>query len=124
MRIFVACPYSPLPLSNYKTTFKAVELSMERRHAYPVKFHFSDEVITSDNILNKIEAAIKDSQACFFDITGLNTNVCIEFGLARGMGKDCRLLYKTAAGLFGPKPALSEAQLPADLRGQDRLSYS
>ena len=124
MKIFVACPYSPLPLSNYKEIFDGVELSMERRHGFPVKFRFSNEIVSNDNILNKIEADIKECQACFFDITGFNINVCIEFGLARGMGKGCRLLYKTSTGFFGPKPNVSEAMLPADLRGQDRLNYT
>ena len=124
MRIFVACPYSPLPLPNYVEIFRAVELSMERRNAYPVKFRFSNEVVANDHLLDKITADIRECQSCFFDITGLNANVCIEFGLARGMEKDWRLLCKLPTGLFGSRSELSDAMLPADLRGQDRLHYT
>jgi hypothetical protein len=123
MRIFVACPYSPPPFPTYKEIYRAVERSMEMRHGYPVKFHFSDEVVSSDNLLDKIEADIKASDSCFFDLTDFNNNVCIEFGIARGMQKKLRLLHKHAPGFFS-RANSHEVLLPTDLRGHDRLSYS
>ena len=97
LKIFVACPYNPEPLPGYREVFR----SLERERSY-VKFIFSDERIASDMILKKITDDIDQAQLCLCDLTGWNPNVCLEFGVAIGMGKAVHILYREPAkkGMF------------------------
>jgi hypothetical protein len=80
LNVFVACPYTPVPLVGYREVFRRIEAT----HPY-VKFLFADEKISSDVILDKIVEHTRDSSLCLCHITGWNPNVTMEQGLALGM---------------------------------------
>src|SRR5438876_10371368 len=92
-----------------------------------IQFVFADERIASDMILNKIRTSIDSCQFCLCDVTGWNPNVCLEFGLAIGMGKPVHILYRfDRVGLLGRmmRRGGELPDLPIDMRGYDRIDYT
>jgi hypothetical protein len=93
-----------------------------------VRFVFADERIAADMILTKIRESIAECQFALCDVTGWNPNVCLEFGLAIGMGKPVHILYRTGRpGLLGRIVGRSQVtpdDLPIDMRGYDRIDYA
>jgi hypothetical protein len=83
--------------------------------AFDVIFEFADEKITNKQILEKITSMIAGSRFSLFDITGWNTNVALELGIAIGMNKDYYLLFNPTheSNPYG--------DVPADLGGLDRI---
>jgi hypothetical protein len=121
LKIFVAFPYDPEPLEGYRQIYRNIEKTNDLVH-----FVFADERIASDMVLNKIRDYIAECQFSLCDVTGWNPNVCLEFGLAIGMGKPVHILYRTARpGLLGRMVGRSPAtpDLPIDMRGYDRIDY-
>jgi hypothetical protein len=108
--IFVAYPYSLYPEADYRKVFKNVA------EAFRVTFLFADEKITDLHILKKIENYIRESEFGIYDISGWNANVTLELGLAFGLGERAFIA-------FDPKKT-PIAEVPADLRGIDRIEYS
>jgi|KBSSwiStaDraftv2_1062776.scaffolds.fasta_scaffold73557_1 hypothetical protein len=121
LQVFVAFPYDPEPLEGYRALYREIEQTNSL-----VRFVFADERIASDMILNKIRDSIGECQFSLCDVTGWNPNVCLEFGLAIGMGRPVHILYRTARpGLLGRMVGRSPAtpDLPIDMRGYDRIDY-
>lgn len=121
MNVFVACPYSPAPIADYRGAFKSVEDELQY-----VDFKFADEKINSDVILERIVEHIRQAQVCLCDITGWNPNVTLELGLALGMSKvgppkKVQLMFHERRRLFGSRT--TGFDLPVDIRGHARINY-
>jgi hypothetical protein len=119
LNVFVAFPYRPEPLEGYRDIFRSVE-----KHFSYVNFIFADEHINSDVVLQNISNKISDSNICMCDITGWNANVCLELGLAMGLGRRVQLLFKRGRKGFFFRSNLSELELPVDIRGHGRIEYT
>lgn len=108
-QVFVAYPYKLYPSADYRPVFKNLEKPFE------VTFVFADDKISNLHILEKITTYIKESQFGIYDISGWNPNVTLELGIALGLAE---VAYLT----FDPSKTLA-ADVPADLRGLDRIQY-
>lgn len=107
-QVFVAYPYKLG--DEYRVPFRQLEV------LFDVKFVFADETITSRQILEKIRSAIDSSVFGIYDITGWNSNVTLELGVALGAGTRVYIAINPSS-----VPGLDA---PSDLRGIDRLQYS
>lgn len=109
-QVFVAYAYALYPKADYRKVFSSIKRS------FGVNFVFADEKITNLHVLTKIENFVKESQFGIYDISGWNANVTLELGLAFG-------LHEKAYIAFDPSKTPTE-EVPADLRGIDRIQYS
>jgi len=109
-QIFVAYPYKLYPKADYRKVFRELE------KAFDVKFVYADEKITTLHILQKIANYIRSSRFGIYDISGWNANVTLELGLAFGLNE------KAFIAIDPSKTDINE--VPADLRGIDRVQYS
>lgn len=107
-KVFVAYPYA-LPKDDYRRPFSEVGA------AFNVQFTFADEKISDLHILDKIKDHILDSAFGIYDISGWNSNVALELGLALGIPRRAFIAFDPS------KTPLKE--VPSDLRGMDRLQY-
>ena len=105
--IFVAYPYS-ISSDDYRRPF--VDLG----DAFNVEFVIADERITNKQLLDKVEAMIREARLSLFDITGWNPNVALELGIAVGSNRPYYLLFN---------PTGEHGDVPADLGGIDRIQY-
>lgn len=108
-QIFVAYPYKLYPKADYRKVFRELE------KAFDVKFVYADEKITTLHILQKIANYIRSSRFGIYDISGWNANVTLELGLAFGLNE------KAFIAIDPSKTDINE--VPADLRGIDRVQY-
>jgi len=108
-QVFVAYSYRLYDKRDYRKPFAEVG------KAFGVEFVFADERISSLHILQKIANQIKESEFGIYDITGWNPNVTLELGLALGMSE------KVFVALNPKETEMDD--LPADLKGMDRLQY-
>lgn len=109
-QVFVAYSYSLYPKADYRRVYQ--ELSK----AFQVQFVFADEKITNLHILQKIADYIRTSRFGIYDISGWNANVTLELGLAFGLNERAYIAIDPS------KTPIQE--VPADLRGIDRIQYS
>lgn len=109
-QVFVAYPYTIYDKTDYRRPFK------ELAKAFNVEFVFADERITTLHILQKIADYIRSSRCGIYDISAWNANVTLELGLAYGMNEKAYIIAN-------PKQH-SAGEVPADLRGLDRLHYT
>ncbi|MCC6406970.1 MAG: hypothetical protein IT453_07380 [Planctomycetes bacterium] len=107
--MFVAYPYTVFDQTDYRRPFK------ELAKAFNVQFVFADEKITTLHILQKIADHIRSSRFGIYDISGWNANVTLELGLAYGMNEKAYIISNLT------KHSVND--VPADLRGLDRLQY-
>jgi hypothetical protein len=109
-QVFVAYSYKLYPKDDYRRVFTEI------KKAFDVEFIFADEKITNIYILQKIADAIRISRFGIYDISGWNANVTLELGLAYGLNQ---------RAFIAIDPSKTEIQeVPADLRGIDRIQYS
>ena len=109
-QVFIAYPYEFDRTENYRSVFKALAEECK------IEFAFADEQITSVHILEKIRSMIESSQFGIYDISGWNSNVTLELGLALGLGEKAYIAINPTY-----KPDVLDT--PADLRGIDRIEY-
>ncbi len=109
-QVFVAYPYKLYPPDDYRKIFVDLEA------AFKVKFVFADAKVTDLHILQKIADFILESRFGVYDISGWNPNVTLELGLAYGLRERAYIAIDPA------KTPMEE--VPADLRGIDRIQYS
>jgi len=107
--VFVAYSYRDQKKDDYRSVFERVGKALD------VTFVFADEKITNIHIVDKIARMIREAQFSIFDISGWNPNVTLELGLAWGFREKAYIV-------FDPHRTTSE-DVPADLRGIDRLQY-
>jgi len=108
-QVFVAYSYKLYPKADYRRVFQ------DLAKAFQIDFVFADEKITNLHILQKIMGYIRESRFGIYDISGWNPNVTLELGLAFG-------LTETAYIAIDPGKT-NVAEVPADLRGLDRIQY-
>ncbi len=104
--VFVACPYQPA--KTYRNLVKALD-------RLPIEFHYADSAVETKYLLNRVRDYIAGTDFSFFDITGWNANVTLEFGLAEGLRKEYYILFKPGRG--------AKKEPPADLKGLQRFQY-
>lgn len=109
-QIFVAYPYTLYPATDYRKVYNGLA------KAFGVKFVFADEKITTLHILEKIGGYIRTSRFGIYDISGWNPNVSLELGLAYGLRAEAYIAFDPQ------KTPVND--VPADVRGIDRLQYS
>lgn len=108
--VFVAYPWSAYPdRSAYKAAYTAIEDELM------VKFVFAESRLSERHVLEKIEAMIKGTALGIYDLTKWNPNVSLEYGYARGLGKDAFIAFNPSIG--------ESTDVPADIRGYDRIQY-
>lgn len=109
--IFVAYPWQVYRnRDRYKRAYTA--LSGE----FDVRFVFAEDRLSARHVLEKIARLIQEADFGIYDITSWNPNVTLEYGLATG-------LRKPAFITFNPEKTDLD-DVPADVRGFDRLQYS
>jgi hypothetical protein len=108
-QVFVAYPYTLFDKTDYRRPFR------ELAKAFSVQFVFADERITTLHVLQKIADYIRSSRFGIYDISGWNANVTLELGLAYGMNEKAYIISNPTKHAAG--------EVPADLRGLDRLQY-
>ena len=108
-QIFVAYSYRLYSTPDYRKVYERVG------KAFDISFVFADERITDLHLLQKIANMILESKFSIFDISGWNPNVTLELGLAYGFREQAFIT-------FDPSKTSTE-DVPADLRGLDRLQY-
>ncbi|MCE1236129.1 MAG: hypothetical protein LWW93_07195 [Hyphomicrobiales bacterium] len=109
-QIFVAYPYKIYDKNDYRRPYNDVAKT------FGVEFVFADAKISDLHILQKIQNLIETSKFGIYDITGWNSNVTLELGLAMGMGERAFIAFDPS------KTEINE--VPSDLRGIDRMQYS
>lgn len=102
-RVFLACPYD----GKMKNLINELNL-------LPWTIKSANDQIKSDDLLTKIIENIKECDFAIFDITGWNANVCLELGLAKGIGKDYYILNNNAI----------RKDVPSDIKGSVRIDYN
>lgn len=107
--VFVGYSYKDQKKDDYRSVFYRVGRALD------VDFAFADEKIMNIHIVDKIARMIREAQFSIFDISGWNPNVTLELGLAWGFNEKAYIA-------FDPNKTSSE-DVPADLRGFDRLQY-
>jgi hypothetical protein len=108
--VFLGYPFKPpLPLDDYRQVTKELE------QEYPVRlWYFLDEITTAE-MMRKIWRAVLRADFAIFDVSGGNSNVAFELGLAVAMNKPCMTLLKSGE----PNPLGA-----ADLGYAERTEYS
>ncbi len=116
MNIFVAHPFNSPPLPDYRDAYNAVAVRL-RQQQIDVTFEFAEGARQTNaaHILEEIEELVAACDASICDLTGSNSNVMLECGLARGRGKPVTLLLRAP---------VDEAMVPADVRGLQQRRYS
>lgn len=90
---------------------------------------FASAVPAGGFILEHVSECIDDCKAAFFDITGLNSSVLIEFGVAYAKGLETFILLNqndhvlVAQKVLGGK-VHTPLEIPADMSGKIRTHYT
>jgi hypothetical protein len=106
--VFVAYPWAPYDRDDYKARYRRLE------EKYRAQFVFAEDRLTSDHLITKIESMMVAADFCVFDLTDLNPNVTLEYGLARGLRLESYIAFN---------PKFSQRDVPSDLKGFDSLRY-
>ena len=109
-QVFVAYPYSLYDKKTYRRTY-------ERAGAeYGVSFFFADERITNKRTLDKILREIKIADFSIFDVSGWNSNVSLELGMAYTLPNvDWYICYNSNKN--------ARHNVPSNIHGIDRIEY-
>jgi hypothetical protein len=89
---------------------------------------FADERVASGHVLQHVSECIDECEIGFYDMTGLNPNVLIEFGIGHASEKPCFLLINKelhqaeTQSFWGKRTA--PLPIPADLDGIVRHEYT
>ena len=102
-KAFLACPFD-------KRMKKLVDVLNE----LPWIIKPANDRITSDHLLVKITSELEKCDFAIFDITGWNPNVCLELGLAKGMGINYYILNNNTV----------KKDVPSDIKGIERVDYN
>lgn len=119
LSVFVACPYVPPPLEGYRDVFRHLEQEMPT-----VKFVFADEHIDSDVILQRIDELISVADLTICDITGWNSNVALELGLALGKKRKVQIIFRERKKPLFSFGSQKHDEVPVDIRGHGRINYT
>lgn len=101
--VFLACPFD----KDMKTLLKSLNL-------LPWTIRAANDKITTDHLLAKITADLHKCDFAIFDISGWNPNVCLELGLAKGLGKEYYIINNNS----------KKKDVPSDIKGIERIDYN
>lgn len=101
--VFLACPFN----KEMKTLLKELNL-------LPWTIRAANDKITTDHLLAKITADLHKCDFAIFDISGWNPNVCLELGLAKGLGKEYYIINNNS----------KKKDAPSDIKGIERIDYN
>lgn len=108
--IFIAYPWSAYPNRlDYKNVFTGLEEELA------VTFVFAESRLSDLHVLDKIEEMITRTAFGIYDLTRWNPNVTLEYGYARGLGRQAFIAFNPTVG--------DSTDVPADIRGYDRIQY-
>ncbi|MGP8066863.1 MAG: hypothetical protein ACLPU9_01270 [Thermoplasmata archaeon] len=110
-KVFVAYSYRLYTGDEYRACFSRIGTK------YGVDFIFADSRIATEQIFEKIRKMIRESIFSMFDISDWNPNVTLELGFASGIGHPWFILVNPSKSTGGVP------EVPADLRGFDRIQY-
>ncbi|MDE0101723.1 MAG: restriction endonuclease [Bryobacterales bacterium] len=104
-RVFVIMPFNDHMLDVFMLAVRWVteKLGMVAKR--------SDDIDHNGEIIQQIQAAIREYDIVVGDTSGSNPNVCYEIGFAHGLGKQCVLMCEKGNSL------------PFDLQGKNHLMY-
>lgn len=102
-RVFLACPFD-----------SRMDKLVEELSWLPWTVKPANDKITNDHLLVKIAKDLKDCDFAIFDITGWNANVCLELGLAKGIGKGYYIFNNNSI----------KKDVPSDIKGIERIDYN
>jgi hypothetical protein len=108
--VFVAYPWAAYQdRDGYKAAFTSLEVDLD------VRFIFAESQLSQHHVLDKIEDMIKATSFGIYDLTRWNPNVTLEYGYARGLGRQAFIAFNPTVG--------DSTDVPADTRGYDRVQY-
>jgi len=102
-KVFLACPFD-----------KHMKTLVEQLRRLPWTIHPANARITSDHLLTKITDDLLACDFAIFDISGWNPNVCLELGLARGLGVEYYIVNNNS----------KKKDAPSDIKGIERIDYN
>jgi Predicted nucleotide-binding protein containing TIR-like domain len=114
MKIFVAHPFSPHPIPNYRYAFAGVEKAFKQRNII-IDFVFGDQALTGQHLLDKMQSLIQNCDIGIYDLSSWNPNVALEMGMALALNKPVRVLLCSQGERIG---------VPSDVQGVERFEYS
>lgn len=109
-KVFVAYPWSAY---NNREDYKSAFTGLQEELA--VEFVFAESRLSERHVLEKIEGMIKEAAFGIYDLTRWNPNVSLEYGYARGLGRQAFIAFNPTVG--------ESTDVPADIRGYDRIQY-
>jgi len=80
-----------------------------------MRFYFAKNSHGPKHLLEDIRQLIERTDYGLYDLTDWNANVALEFGYARGLGKECHILFKPGRRNL--------ASVPTDVQGLKRIEY-
>lgn len=92
-------------------------------HALSVEPVFGDEAKKADALLNKLQEEIQSCHIGFYDITGLNSNVLIELGIAFASNRPTFVLFDAETHKKLPFGKAAKFEMPSDISERSRLFY-
>jgi hypothetical protein len=109
--IFVGYPWG---VYSDREAYKRAYTKLEEE--FGVSFVFAEDRLSDKHILEKVTEMILHADIGIYDVTAWNANVTLEYGLATGLERPAYIAFNSE------KTDLND--VPADVRGFDRLQYS
>lgn len=108
-RVFVGHPFgNRFPVAKFRAIFQSLPFSVV----------YGNTHLQTKHLLNLMKSNIAKSDYSIFDLSGWNTNVALELGLAEGLG---RVPQKTYFILLNTRRS---REVPSDIRGLQRVEYT
>ncbi len=109
--VFIAYPWAAYEnRPEYKASFTSLEGELG------VSFVFAESQLSQHHVLDKIQEMIETTAFGIYDLTQWNPNVTLEYGIARGLGRQAFIAFNPTVG--------NSTDVPADTRGYDRVQYT
>lgn len=113
--VFVGCPWRVV-----RPKYVRCARRLEKRFPLSVALIDSSQTPNAQQLFTLIKEQLARASLALFDVTGGNSNVSLEFGLAEGYGVPRRLLLST----HRLSRRSGDAPIIADLAGATRLNYA
>jgi hypothetical protein len=102
-KVFLACPFD-----------KDMPRLLDELYWLPWRIQTANARVTSDHLLAKITDDLNACDFAVFDISGWNPNVCLELGLAKGLGKAYYIINNNS----------KKKDAPSDIKGIERVDFN
>ncbi len=108
-KVFVGHPFGGhFPVSKFRAIFQGL----------PFTVVYGNTHLQTKHLLGIMKSNIAKADFSIFDLSGWNTNVALELGLAEGLGR------KPAKSYYILLNTRKSKEVPADIRGLQRLEYT